>query len=178
MKMLIAAFLACLTSGTLAATYSLSLHGSGIHIPDCHEEIAQCGPGGPGPGEISFSWVGSITAVVVPDGDGTWSGADLASFRLDANVGSFNALSQGIEGSVTVLGGQITSVDLIVPFLPGDIVASFSGLAAFYEQPAQHHLGPTFASGTLTPIPEPETYALLGAGLLLLAMRIARGGRT
>jgi len=79
---------------------------------------------------------------------------------------------------VTVLGGQITSVDLIVPFLPEDIVASFSGLAAFYEQPAQHHLGPTFASGTLTPIPEPETYALLGAGLLLLAMRIARGGRT
>ena len=177
MKVLIAAFLACLTGGALAATYSLSLHGSGIHIPDCWEDLAQCDPGQPGPQEVTFPWVGSITAVVVPDGDGTWSGADLASFRLDANVGSFNALSQGIEGSVTVLGGHITSVDLVFRFLPGDIEASFSGLSAFYDQPAQHHYGPTFASGTLTPIPEPETYALLGAGLLLLTMRIARRRR-
>ena len=179
MKMLIAAILACITGGVLGATHTLSLHGSGTHTRDCWEDIEHCGTGSFDP-YVDFLWIGTVSAVVASDSDGTFSGEDFVSLRLDSNLDSFSALSAEIAytlGSITVLGGEVTSIDVYYVFPGTDISVTFDGLSIAYSQPPQHHYGPTSAAGTLTPVPEPEIYLLLSAGLLLLFRRAARAGR-
>lgn len=176
MKMLIAALLACITGGALGATYILSLHGSGSHIRDCWEDIEHCGTGSFDP-DVEFLWIGTVSAVVATDSDGTFSGADFLSLQLNSNVVSFSALSSQLLGSITVLGGEVTSIDLYYPVFASDISVVFDELSVIYSQPPQHHYGPTWAAGTLTPVPEPEILVLLSAGLLLVIRRAARVGR-
>jgi hypothetical protein len=176
MKMLIAAILACITGGALGADHTLSLHGGGSHERDCWEDIEHCGTGSFDP-YVEFMWIGTVSAVVATDGDGTFSGADFVSLQLNSNVVSFSALSSEVLGSITVLGGEVTSIDVYYR-LPGtDISVDFHQLSVTYTQPPQHHYGPTWAGGTLTPVPEPEIYVLLSAGLLLVVRRTARDSR-
>ena len=175
MKMLIAAVLACVTGGALAVTHTFSLHGTASHTLDCWEDLEHCGTGAFVP-YVEFPWIGTVSAVVATDADGTFSGADFVSLRLDSNVASFAALSSQVQGSITVLGGEVTSIDVYYSFAGSDVRLIFAGLTADYSQVALHHYGPTYATGILTPVPEPETYALMGAGLLL-TIRLARRKR-
>jgi hypothetical protein len=86
----------------------------------------------------------------------------------------------GSSASKAIIDGRIAGVGLYYEYDSGGqatVAIQFSGLAVNYDQPALQQYGPTSASGTLVPVPEPEISILLGSGLLLLTIRTGRRRR-
>jgi hypothetical protein len=164
--------LPCAGAAYAQATFLMGLHGSGLHFPlpsECSPQQA-CTP-------FSVPWTGTVTIVTASDANGVYTGGSLlgldfvtnrASFNLDAIRNSSQAF--GEPYSVTLAGHQVASVDFAIHLTPGSgvlapTVLSFSGLSGGYNEPVSHSVGATFYSATLVPIPEPQSWALLLAGL-------------
>jgi len=162
-------------------TYTFDFAGTQTHFPDDWECGGVCPPG---TRDTTSDWRGSL-ALALPDGDGTflfdWSGVEpnmtltlhqpwqTTPFSLGFPPGPlFGAVVSG--GRVSALTGSALLFDST-----GPTTWAFDGLAVFFNDPASHHYGRTFGSGTLAvaAIPEPGTWALLLAGLAFVG-RVAR----
>jgi hypothetical protein len=74
---------------------------------------------------------------------------------------------------VTIVDGKVTSFNgSEYDFSAGqpEQNVGFTGLSAYFHDPAGHHTGPTDGFATLLMVPEPATWLLLLSGLALLAM--------
>jgi hypothetical protein len=184
MKKLLTAAL-CLTSiGAWAdTTYVLDLTGSGVWTPYC----GVCGdpPLPPYPGPEPETWDGTLTITLTSDSDGVFSGQSLSA-EFESNLMDISSDLFAFSGgaTATVQDGQVTSFMANLWFPNATYYkVNFSGLSANYEISNAwcHHCGNGFGSGTLAPVPEPSTWALMLGGLALLGvahLRFAAGART
>lgn len=157
------------------AVYTLALNGTYDHSPDCWEDMSACMSPGSGPADQVGAWTGTLTVDIAAAGDGTFDASNL-SMVLAANIGSFDSRVPGIPlwGSVTVAGGRVSSVDATWFYRDApDVSLTFAGLGASYDQPHEHHYGPTVASGSLvaSAVPEPGASLLMAGGLAAFAAR-------
>jgi hypothetical protein len=159
------------------AVYTLALSGSYDHSPDCWEtpDLCMSGP----PSEQVGAWSGTLTVDIASGADGVYDVSTLG-MELDANVGSFEN-GEGFFapwGWVTVSGGRVSSIDATWFYAYTDVTMTFGGLDLSYDQPYQHHYGPTVASGAFlaSAVPEPAAWLLVAGGLAALAARGRRGG--
>jgi hypothetical protein len=168
-KRLIAFVMAAAMAPAQAIThYTLALTGSGVHFIDwwqCRCERVD-----------TFDWVGKID-VDAPDGDGafrslTWN---LDSDRIISNgPGGIVELSEsGVDAFITVLNGLITSFGDDSGGVYGRAVRYSGMTATIMNGSLGHHGGSIFGHAVLTtvsPIPEPETWVLMLAGLGALSV--------
>jgi hypothetical protein len=155
-------------------TFLMALNGSGLHfrLPGECAPAQDCGP------PVRFPWTGTVTIVTASDANGVYTGASLLGLDFETNTVRFNldairnsSTFFGEPYSVTLAGGQVVSVDFAIHLTPGGgvlapTVLTWGGLSGGYNEPVSHSVGQTFYSGTLVPIPEPQTWALLLAGLV------------
>ncbi|MFL6663174.1 MAG: PEP-CTERM sorting domain-containing protein [Rhizobacter sp.] len=173
----LAALLSCAAAAHAdPTTYLLNLSGGGTHFLDAWECPGQrCDTGA-----IRFSWEGRVTVIVDSAGPGTFSGDHLLGLSLTTfEPGFIEGFSRPVAfspPSVTVMDGHVTSIDIDWAGLPE--IFRFSGLTVGYSKEPTHHLGSTFASAVLTPIPEPASWALLAGGLAMLGAARARRAST
>jgi len=154
-------------------TFLLGLNGSGLHfrLPGECAPQQDCGP------PVHVPWFGTVTIVTTSDANGVYTGGSLLGLDFVTNRAKFNLdairSSSGFFGepySVTLADHQVVSVDFAIHLTPGSgvlapTVLTFSGLSGGYLESVSHSVGSTFYSGTLVPIPEPQSWALLLAGL-------------
>lgn len=158
-------------------TFFLGLTGGGPHFPlpsECGQQI-NC--------PITFaSWSGTMRIVTASGADGVYAGDSVLALDFTSDQVEFDLhnIRTSVESfgspaySVTLAGNQVVSVDFAVQLNPGGLlpaptVVTFSGLSGGFDVPVSHRLGATFFRGTLVPIPEPATWALLLAGATMLA---------
>jgi hypothetical protein len=143
-----------------AVVYTLGLHGSVAFT------------------ELDAPWNGTVTVETAESGDGTFRPTSVAMASLPMTFSGLNVYTDFACCTVTVQGGQVISLDGAVstgepPVLVG---IRFGGLSAFYSRPC-YRCDSVFGSAALapavlSPAPEPETYAMLLAGLALIGSRI------
>jgi hypothetical protein len=177
------ALLAGLSGGARADTTEvLWFGGTWDHSPDCWELSDQCQSGPPQ--DVLGPWTGTVDVTLSSWADGTYD-ASTAHVTMDATLGGFDSAAwQGIPfwGSITVSGGLVSAIDATwyYPQSP-DVTLTFDGMTLAYDQPHEHHYGPTVASATLhplLPVPEPAGWATVLAGLAVVAgRRISRASR-
>jgi hypothetical protein len=172
-----AAAFACFAQGSFAdATFTLYVLGSATHSPDSWECIT-CDPGDPKLQPSTSQWKGTVTVVTSSGADGIYTGSDVQLVSFVSNLGTFSTPSGGSYFSavptVIVTDGSIESLTASwsLAFFDRVVAVGFSGQSAWYNDPGGHHYGPTTATGLLlpTPVPEPGAYALLLAGLGVVA---------
>ena len=173
-------------------TYSFGVSGTQVHLRDDWEcPGSVCPPGSPS--VIVSDWSG-LFLLTAPNGNGTFTfDGSLAepNLTLVFDQGGFStAFSFGLPRpggqppvvlpfSATISDGALTALNggghLFNVLPPGYWM--FDGTRVTFDNPAQHHYGQTFGSGTMAlpsaAVPEPETWAMFAAGLLVL-VRIAR----
>ena len=165
---LLLALMAGFAAPTVAQTsYELGVAGQIDHTVNCWETVPLCS----GPPHVYTPWVGTVTIVVDSTADGTYQGPDLESLTFAANIGSFAVTPDADDPafSVTIVDGRVSSLDVIALVeTPRDTSAFtyFGGMDADYDDTGGTHYGATVATGTLAPIPEPGTAAMLLAGLV------------
>lgn len=139
-------------------TYVLALHGTDQrNYPICRV------PNSPGPCDetVYLPWSGKLEVTIDSSADGFYVDADVLLFDFQSTTGSL--VMPGVPGSVTVAGGQVTSVD-IGNFPGADNGGSydFNGLnVSFTRDFDPGHEVTDFASGMLSTVPEPGEGALL-----------------
>lgn len=161
-----------------AADYSLTFAGTKTHYVNPFE----CGGGGicpPGtPPVVSSPWSGTLL-ITAPSEDGSYT---VESFSLLAASIDGRALSLyvplGETFVVTIAGAKVASLDGDTSQGTPPQRFTFDGMSVHWLQRAEHHYGETSGdaqiAGVVTHAPEPETWALLLAGIALVAHRKAR----
>ena len=161
-------------------TFTLRYGGTGHLAFDCFPVL--CSP-------FTTPWISTVTVETVSGSDGVYS---LNGFPPDnpANTLTFLSLVSDTNGFVfdvsthdtvnavlttTIQGGRVTSIDGSLFISPA--IWRFSGTEVDFNQPLIGKTGPF--SGHAAVIPEPETYALMLAGLAagLCARRRTNGSR-
>jgi len=153
-----------------STTYEFTFTGTQTHFRDDWEcPGSVCAPGTP---LVTVSpWAGTLT-LTAPEADGTYTEATFASLSLLVNgYGLWLEPFMAPAFGVTIEGGQVASFFGVASAAPQ--TWAFSGTTVHWSQPAQHHYGQTFGDAQIAAVPEPETWALFAAGLLVTA-RIAR----
>jgi hypothetical protein len=157
-----------------AAAFDFNLEGTSTTLwnPYAHSE---CMTGEPWnvPGCLDphiASWVGSMHMQTDSLADGVYFGEHLLSFAFESNL--FAYPSPDLPGwrqppTVTLWAGKVASISM-----HGDGDNSFFDIRGFDAsfQQGQHHADFITATGTLVPVPEPDTDALLLAGLALVGI--------
>jgi len=182
MKKIAALTLALAASYAQAVPYNMSMSGSGITFVDGNVLCCSQQP-------VSFSWSGLIHVDVNSSADGTYSGAALQGFAARGSLDSPTPYAVfgfsfapppsyywTTDPSVTVQGGRITDVRGSWHDGFSNLSGTFAGMS-FGSESFAWHAGHTIANGGLSvntvavsPVPEPETYALLLAGLGVLQL--------
>jgi hypothetical protein len=153
-------------------TYTFSFEGTKTHYLDAHECPAQnCAP------FVVSPWTGALQ-LMTPDGDGTFSNV---SMRIDQHDGfGFQQMSSALFAppfSATVFGGGVTALHGALDLGTPPIHYLFDNTHLSFDRPAANGAGHNYGTATLsdltTPVPEPETWALMLGGLLAM-VRIAR----
>ena len=180
-----AALLGCLTNAVASETYSVDLLGSYTQTFD----VWSCGGGVQYPYPhcvpefVTAPWAGTITVETASAGDGTFSGDDLLSLTFDTTLvqfttdGNFSGIFSPSFAMATVQNG-VVSVGLrflLNEYTSLDVVGS----NASYLFSGAHHGGTItgealIGPGLIVPVPEPDTYALMLAGLLLVPSLMKR----
>ncbi|HEX7686966.1 MAG TPA: PEP-CTERM sorting domain-containing protein [Burkholderiaceae bacterium] len=156
-------------------TEAVWFQGTWDHSPDCWELPDQCQSGPPQ--DVVGPWTGTLDVTLPSWADGTYD-ASTAHVVMDSFLGGFDSDAWvGIPfwGSITVSGGFVTSIDATwyYPSAP-DVTLTFAGLTMDYDQPHEHHYGPTVGGATLQvpvplpTVPEPAGWALALAGLAVV----------
>ena len=168
MRALLAALLLC--SGAQATTFNFALNGTGegepnfYSHPDCFDgspTFPQCANPYP------IVWTGTASVSTDSTADGTYTGAHLLSFVFVSNVFFYpGGLIPDLPPSVTLAGGKVVSFVVEATGFEGSHFG-IEGLAASYGR-HEFHQDIIGVTGTLSAIPEPETYALMLAGLMLI----------
>jgi hypothetical protein len=163
-KLIVAALLFASTTASVAqANYSLSFSGAGTHIKDAFE----C------PGQIciepteNVDFFGTLVVTTSTALDGVFTGSSLLAFELNSNLFSLSGSFAGPNEpfSVTVDGGTVVSISGMQSYAPLSQSVTFQDMTIQYSQGPQHHLGPTFASATISAIPEPGVLSMLCVGI-------------
>lgn len=165
-------------SASALSTFTLAFSGPGLYIPPGFT----CSPPYPLPPGCEPStiwWQGTAILVTTGDADGTYTGDSFVSIAIDSNL--FSATSPGLgfdngvpnalmPASVTLTNGVVTSFNVIFNDQPNFQIATFAGMQAGYFFGGAHH-GPEVSAGAVVfNVPEPETYSLMLAGLLLTSL--------
>ena len=127
---------------------------------------------------ITLPWIGTLALTTAADSDGVYSGTELTSFAFLSNVASI-----AIDGSyvppvfgspprqlpppsVTLEDGMVTSIagQLLLSPAPFSALSFVGGLNVAIGPGFIIH-GDIVAVGVLTPVPEPEIFALMLVGL-------------
>lgn len=174
-------------SAFATTTYRLELSGQIDHQRSCWEDPNFCNPDLPPVKDEIIPWRGYVDLIVAPAGDGTFADPDLLSVDFVSNWAAFAVPGPNpppepdrlwpFFGSVTIVDGKVTSFngsEYDFSASPPEQNVGFTGLTAYFHEPAGHHTGPTDGLATLLMVPEPSTWLLLLAGFALLSMR--RGG--
>jgi uncharacterized protein (TIGR03118 family) len=107
---------------------------------------------------------------IAPASFGDWAGALLVGNFGNGHIGAFDPTTHTFLGEVTGAGGQPLAIDGLWALMPGNSAtggkAGSSDLIYASAGPEDESAG-LFA--VLTPVPEPETGALLLSGLALMA---------
>lgn len=158
-------------------THTFTFAGEKTHFFDaweCPFPTQQCDP----VYEVK-PWNGHVF-LTTPDGDGSFT-FDQLSVRIDEGLGLTPPLTLQAFGlapylTATVTDGFVTALNGRGIFGGPPVGFTFSDEHLSYDFGGSHHIGPTYGQAILsevTPIPEPGTWALLGAGLLVMT-RVAR----
>jgi hypothetical protein len=155
-------------------TETLWFQSTWDHSPDCWEVPDQCQSGPPQ--DVIGRWNGTVDVTLPTWADGTYD-ASTTHLVMDATLGGFDSADWvGIPfwGSLTVSHGIVSSIDATwyYPDAP-DVTLTFAGMTMTYDQPHEHHYGPTVGTATLLqllPVPEPAGWALALAGLAAAGM--------
>jgi len=162
----------CLATTLLAApvsaleTFTLRYEGTGHLAFDCFP--VQCLP-------FSTPWNSTVTVQTVSGADGVYAfngfppanPANTLTFLslVSDNYGFvFDVSTQDTVSAIltaTILGGRLTSIDGSLFISPA--IWRFAGVEVGFDQPLSGKTGPY--SGQAAMVPEPETYALMLAGL-------------
>ncbi|HEX2542787.1 MAG TPA: PEP-CTERM sorting domain-containing protein [Caldimonas sp.] len=163
----------CLAAETsAAASFTFALHGTGAYLEQpAHSGVPQATPG------LAFEWLGTLTFATGSSADGTYlpfvgPHGLLSSFSLNTNLISFD-LGRGLNNVqippvITLSGGEVTFILFRYEELP-DVFVRIDGMSATYSSTlnAGFHSSAVASLTPVTPVPEPETYALLLVGLAL-----------
>ena len=130
---------------------------------------------------FAFDWTGSVEVQTTSRADGSYTGDSLlslaiASNRIDLTTNGFGGFP-GTAPVATIAGGEIVSLQFVYGTLYGGPTyerIALSGLTATYDFGGCHHCGTEHASAVLSPVPEPQTAALMAGGLLLLGWGVRR----
>jgi hypothetical protein len=158
------------------------LNGSGAYLtePAYVGAPPQVTPGQP------FDWSGTLTFETSAALDGTYISfpqagyGQVTSFTLVTNKISYDLKNNGTSSAqippfVVLAGGEVTQLGFRYESFP-DIFVRIDGMNARYSNILFDGFH-SAATGTLTPVaavPEPETYALLLAGLGAIAGQVRR----
>jgi hypothetical protein len=174
-----AAMLVASSAARAIETFKFDIHGSLYHLFNAWE----C------PGQIcrepaiTYPWHGTITLGTADSADGVYTvGNGLLSFLID-HSGS-GGVRNGVEVflgvptlAVSLVGGHVSDISGSTERSPWEPRSrySFAGFQVTYAEEHSHHYGPTWGTGRLVAaIPEPETYAMLLAGLALVGAATRR----
>jgi hypothetical protein len=191
-KILVAtALAAAATASQASAGWEFAVNGSGTVAAGGTEG---CAPDFPDQCPQTAAWMGTLTFVTASADDGTygigqvvddaWVPGGILHVRLDSNLGftdvdghedpGLQFFPGGYPYAITVAGGHVTDIQWTSLEAPESIgFLQVNGFRLTYTSSVYH--GPTVdASGTLTAIPEPGTFALSLAGLALTALALKR----
>ncbi|HEY2560752.1 MAG TPA: PEP-CTERM sorting domain-containing protein [Caldimonas sp.] len=171
--------LLCSASAHADSTFAFDFTGSGTGFPNLAIR-PNCFFGDPSypacAEDYTVAWIGAGEVVTSGSADGVYTGADVTFFSSLANIKTASDSNGWTWGpiTVTIADGEISSIDFFAVANGGDETLRFSGLDAGYTR-QEFHEDRIIASGTVLPIlgpaPEPETYALMLAGLLGIVAR-------
>ncbi|MGH8796491.1 MAG: PEP-CTERM sorting domain-containing protein [Caldimonas sp.] len=159
-----------------AATFDFNLEGTSTTLwnPYAHPEcLTGDAPGCREPHVVP--WIGSMHVQTDSFADGTYFGAHLLSFGFTSNLFAYPDLpGWSHPPTITLFSGKVASVSL-----HGDGDNSFFDIRGFDAsfQQGEPHADFITATGTLAPVPEPDTGTLLLAGLALVGI-VARRRRS
>lgn len=126
---------------------------------------------------VTLPWNGSMTVTTTSAADGVYTGDELIDLTLNTSRASFSVDGHGVGYSiasaslfVTLAGGEVVAIDGSVTYGTGPFeVVRFETDQLRYIFEGAHHVGPSEGTATYAAIPEPGAYALLLAGLTLVA---------
>ena len=120
-----------------------------------------------------------LTGITVLPGTGSDEGGGQLFFGLQAG-GQITVHPETYVGQQNLLGWNHFSESQVGTGLVGSALPLAAGTYSFWIQDydeAEAPYGLRFTLESTVPVPEPETYALMGVGLLLLGMAANRGRR-
>ena len=195
MKSTILALALFASASAYADSFDMGMSGTGVTLIDGNVTSAPFGS------NVAFGWAGNLHIETDASSDGVYSGARLTSFTargamdgvVPYAVFGFDIVGSGLSygdfpnygvilPTVTLTNGRVSAVTGSLRFLPTSGTISFAGMSVS-QNGVYWHQGTTYSSGTIaapifatyavpvTPVPEPETYAMLLAGLAALRFR-------
>ena len=195
MKSKILALALFASASAYAASYDMGMTGTGVTVIDGNVTSAPFGS------NVAFGWAGSLHIETDASSDGVYSGAHLTSFASRGAISGSapyaifgfdfagNGSGYGTDSyypfalpTVTISNGRVSAVTGTLQLLPTSATLDFAGMGVS-ENGHFWHGGTTYSSGRIetplmpayilpvSPVPEPETYALVLAGLAALRFR-------
>ena len=195
MKPTILAIALFAASAAHAGTYDLLMSGTGVTLIDGNVAGAPLGS------NVTFQWSGDLHIETDASADGVYSGAHLTSFASRGAISGSapyavfgfdfagNGSGYGTDSyypfalpTVTISGGRVSGVTATLQLLPTSATLAFAEMGVS-ENGHFWHAGTTYSSGRIetprmpayilpvSPVPEPETYAMVLAGLAALRFR-------
>jgi hypothetical protein len=166
------ALVSCLAAPAHAAeTFRFSITGSIVHFVDWWECQCFMDP-------VTLPWNGWMNLTTASAADGVYTGDELIDLTLSTSRASFSVDGHGVGDSVsyatwisvTLAGGAVAAIDGSVELGNGPFeIVRFESDHLHYIFEGAHHVGPSEGTAIYAAIPEPGTYALLLAGLTLVA---------
>ena len=166
------ALVSCLAAPAIAdETFQFSVTGSVVHVVNWWECECFMDP-------VTLPWYGRMYVTTTNAADGVYTGDTLLDLTLHTSRAYFSVDGHGVGDSisyaswiaVTLAGGEVVAIDGNVEFGTGPFeIVRFESDHLHYIFEGAHHIGPFEGTAIYAAIPEPGTYALLLAGLTLVA---------